>query len=57
MGRMEQECQKLKKASMNDNYENEEARFSLPWYIYTHYDMVINMEESVDAFAQLDTRT
>ena len=37
---------------MNCHYENEAALAM----IYTHYDKVINMEESVDIFVQLDTR-
>ena len=37
---------------MNYDYENEALAM-----INTHYGKVINMEECVDVFAQLDTRT
>ena len=39
--------------AMNYDYKNAEARFS---YDTHNYDKVINMEEFVDAFAQLHTR-
>ena len=39
---------------MNYCYKNEEARFSHDTY---QYDKVIDREESVDLFAQLDTES
>ena len=38
---------------MNYHYENEEARFIHDTH---HYDKVINRQESVEGFAQLNTR-
>ena len=52
MGRKEQEGRNCKRAVMNYHYEKEEPRFSHD----THYDKVMNREESVDVFAQIDTR-
>ena len=53
MCRMEQERQKIKGVALNYDYKNEEASFSHDMH---NYDKVINMEEFVDVFAQLNTR-
>ena len=55
MGGKEQECRKLKRAARNIGYENAEARFIIAM-IHTRYDKMRNIEESVDVFAQIDTR-